>query len=296
MQAAISFADRVDASLENMSPAEQRVARFFQENREQVLIASAASLAAQAGISDATVIRATKTLGFAGMDELRRSLAAELKEDLSPAGRLARTLGEVGDDQEAAFDVTLKIHQKALEDLRRDVSTGHFQSAIQHIVDARRVSIFGIGPSSAMADYFAIQLRRFGIDAFSLTQTGLLLADGLQRLRAGDLLITFAYSRVYRELAALLDQADRTGVASILVTDTLGGILGRRVDLVLKVARGRADMLSMHTATLGLIEALLVGIAAVRPEETLLALGQLNRLRTDLVGESMTLPTPPADA
>ena len=296
MQAAISFADRIDASLENMSPAEQRVARFFQENREQVLVASAASLAVQAGISDATVIRATKTLGFAGMDELRRTLAAELKEDLSPAGRLSRTLGEVGDDQEAAFDVTLKIHQKALADLRRDISTKHFRSAVQHIVDAQRVSIFGIGPSSAMADYFAIQLRRFGIDAFSLTQTGLLLADGLQRLRAGDLLVTFAYSRVYRELAALLDQADRTGVACILVTDTLGGILGRRVDLVLKVARGRADMLSMHTATLGLIEALLVGIATLRPKETLLGLGQLNRLRTELVGKSMTLPTSPADA
>ena len=293
MQASISFTDRVNANLESMSPAERRVARFFQENREQVLIASAAALAAQAGISDATVIRATKALGFSGMDELRRTLATELKEDLSPVSRLARTLREVGDDKEAAFDVTLEIHRKALEDLRRDVSPEHFRSAVQHIVDARRVSIFGIGPSSAMADYFAIQLRRFGIEAFSLTQTGLLLADGLQRLRAGDLLITFAYSRVYRELAALLKHADRTGVASILVTDTLDGTLGQRVDLVLKVARGRADMLSMHTATLGLIEALLVGIATTRPEETLLALEQLNQSRAELVGESMDLPTPP---
>ena len=36
-----SFYDRVDACLERISPAEQCVARFFQENREEVLIASA---------------------------------------------------------------------------------------------------------------------------------------------------------------------------------------------------------------------------------------------------------------
>jgi DNA-binding MurR/RpiR family transcriptional regulator len=118
----------------------------------------------------------------------------------------------------------------------------------------------------------------------------LLLADGLQKLRAGDLLVVFAYSRVYRELATLLEHADRCGVKKILITDTLGGSLGRRVDLVLSVARGRADLLSMHTATLGLIEALLVGLATTRPEQTMASLRGLNQLRTELVGKSMGLP------
>ncbi|MEX0682266.1 MAG: MurR/RpiR family transcriptional regulator [Dehalococcoidia bacterium] len=291
-----TFDERVNASLDRIAPAQQRVARFIRENREEVLIASASALAAKAGTSDATVVRTAKALGFSGMDELRRALAAELRDNLSPATRLARTLSDVGDDLEAAFHVTLDIHQKALESLRRDITPGHFRTAAQYIVDARRVFIFGIGPSSAMADYFTIQLGRFGIEALSLTQTGLLLADGLQRLREGDLLMIFAYSRVYRELAALLDQADRRGVTSILFTDTLGSKLRDRVDVVLSVARGRADMLSMHTATLGLIEALLVGIATKRPHETMASLKSLNELRTALVGEPMDLPAAMRDA
>lgn len=295
MQATATLVDRINANLANMSPAEQRVAGFFQRNREQVLMDSASALAEQAGVSDATIIRATKALGFAGMEELRRTLAAELKEDLSPVGRLARTLQEVGDDMQTAYDVTLDNHQTALASLRQDVSLEQFRTAVEHIVNARRVGIFGIGPSSAMADYFSIQLGRFGIESFSLTDTGLLLADGIQRLRDGDLLITFAYSRVYRELAVLLDQADRRGIPKILVTDSLGGKLSKRADLVLTVARGRAEMLSMHTATLGLIEVLLVGIATMRPDETLLSLRQLNDSRSELVGKSMNLPTSPAD-
>ena len=290
MKLSAPFDDRLSAGLETMSPAEQRVSRYFQDNREEVLFASASALAKKTGTSDATVIRTAKALGFSGMEELRRTLAAELRLNLSPASRLASTLGEVGDDLQAAFNVTLDIHQKAIEDLRRDVTSEQFETAVQFISNAQRLLIFGIGPSSAMATYFEIQLGRFGIEALSLTQTGLLLADGLQKLRDGDLLVIFAYSRVYRELATLLAQADRLGVKKILITDTLGGTLRRRVDLVLSVARGRADLLSMHTATLGLIEALLVGLATTRPEETMASLRSLNQLRTELVGKSMGLP------
>ena len=116
------FEQRLKAGLETMSPAELRVSRYFQDNREEVLFASASALAKKAGTSDATVIRTAKALGFSGMEELRRTLAAELRENLSPAARLASTLGEVGDDLQTAFNVTLNIHQKAIEDLRRDVT------------------------------------------------------------------------------------------------------------------------------------------------------------------------------
>lgn len=293
MEPSASFDDRVNACIEQISPAERQAARFFQENREEVLIASASKLAAKAGTSDATIVRTAKALGFAGMQELRRMLASELRENISPANRLTRTLREVGDELENAFEVTLDIHQQALETLRRDITGADFRDTVSQIVGAQRVVIFGIGPSSAMADYFAIQLGRFGIEALALTQTGILFADDLQKLRQGDLVIAFAYGRIYQELAALLDQAEHHGIAKILVTDTLGAALRKRVGLVLSVARGLADMLSMHTATLALIEALLVGVGTKRPDETVASLEQLNQLRSTLVGQPMALPTAP---
>jgi DNA-binding MurR/RpiR family transcriptional regulator len=76
------------------------------------------------------------------------------------------------------------------------------------------------------------------------------------------------------------------------VTDTLAATLRHRVDLVLPVARGRADMLSMHTATLGLIEALLVGVATKRPSETVASLRELNEVREKLAGKATNLPVP----
>ena len=215
MDRSSAFEARVAAGLERMSPAERRVVRFFQDNREEVLVASALALASKIGTSDATVIRAAKALGYSGLDELRRALASELRRDLSPASRLARTLGAVQDRSESPFGLTLDIHAEALERLRRDVAPADFEAAVGLVTAARRVFIFGIGPSSAIADYFAIQLGRFGIDGASLTQTGLLLADGLHRLRQGDAVLILAYGRVYRELAALLDRAQDLGLSTL---------------------------------------------------------------------------------
>jgi DNA-binding MurR/RpiR family transcriptional regulator len=290
MGAAPSFEERIADRLAEMSPAEQRVVRFFRDNREEVLIASAAALAAKAATSDATVVRATKTLGFSGLEDLRRTLADELRRSLSPAERLTRTLSEVGSSLSAAFEMTLDIHLRSLGSLRISITPELFEQAVDGIAGARRVVVFGIGPSSAIACYLVTQLGRFGLDTASLTNTGLLFADDLRKLREGDLVIMLAYGRVYAELAALLDEIERQKLRSFLVTDTLVGTLRHRVDLVLPVARGHAELLSMHTATLGFIEALLVGVATKRPDETLASLQALNEARGRLVGKPMNLP------
>ncbi len=290
MTVALTFEARVTERLGQMSPAERRVARFFRDNREEVLIASAAALAAKADTSDATVVRATRALGFSGLEDLRRTLADELRTSLTPADRLTRTLGAVRGSLPAAFELTLDIQLQSLESLRRTITPGRFETAVDGIASARRVRVFGLGPSSALADYLVIQLARFGLDAASLTRTGLLFADDLRTLREGDLVIMLAYGRLYAELRVLLDEIDRRRLGSFLLTDTLAATLRHRVDLVLPVARGRADMLSMHTATLGLIEALLVGVATKRPSETVASLKELNEVREKLAGKSSNLP------
>ena len=284
-----TFNDRLDACFDKISPAEKIVARFFQENREEVLIAPASSIAKQAGASDATVVRTAKALGFSGLEDLRRTLAGEIRDNVSPAARMARTIGEVGDDLQSALQVTLDINQAALEGLRKDISPQMFEATVGAVIKARRVFVFGIGPSSAMADYMCIGLGRLGLETISLTRTGLLLADKIQHFRPGDLLIMFAYGRVYRELAVMLDQADLHRMQTILFSDTLGSKLHHRVTQVMPVARGKMNMLSMHTATLALIEALMVGVAMKRPKESLANLETLNQIRAALSEQPMDL-------
>jgi DNA-binding MurR/RpiR family transcriptional regulator len=67
--------------------------------------------------------------------------------------------------------MTLDIHLRSLESLRRSITLEQFEKAVDSIAGARRILVFGIGPSSAIADYLVVQLGRFGLDAASLPIT-----------------------------------------------------------------------------------------------------------------------------
>ena len=89
-----------------------------------------------------------------------------------------------------------------------------------------------------------------------------------------------------RQYSALSSAATRRG------RDRFEGfvVLHDQVDLILPVARGNTDLFSTHTGTLGLIEAILVGVAAKRPAQTAASLKRLNDLRSEVAGEMMNLP------
>jgi DNA-binding MurR/RpiR family transcriptional regulator len=272
-----------------LSPKVYKVALYFAEHPEEVLVSSAAQLAEKATTSDATVVRTAQVLGYSGLEELRLEFAREFRNDMSPAARIERTLAKAALEPDDALANTISQQMGALSALQRAISAEVFKKAVDFFVSAKRTAIFGLGPSSAIGDYFSIQLRRFGRDAFVLNKTGLLLADDMLRLRKGDLVVIFAYSRIYSELKALLGRAEDLGLDRILVTDTLGARLAKRVDLVLQIPRGQVESFSMHMATLAFVESLLVAIAVRRPKETLASLKTLNRLRASAAGRAMDL-------
>jgi DNA-binding MurR/RpiR family transcriptional regulator len=176
----------------------------------------------------------------------------------------------------------LELHLQALTQLRSDIRGTLFADCVSLISSAPRVFIFGIGPTSSMAAYFAIQLNRIGLEASALTEAGVLFADALNRIRGSDVLVMLAFGPPYPEIEALVTQAERLRLGSLLITDSLGQTYARKVRLVVPVQRGRVSALSLHTATLAMLEALLIGIAAARPAETIESLEKLNAMRSEI--------------
>src|SRR5260370_1170234 len=163
MRHSATLHERIAANRERLSPAERDVARFFQDNREQVMVASAQALAARIGTSDATAVRATRALGYDGMEAMRRDLAAEMRASLAPASRVARTLGDTGSDPKSAFDMTIAIHERALDKLRRDISPALFKATVDRLAAAPTTLVFAIRPSAPVPPSFPFPLNRFGL-------------------------------------------------------------------------------------------------------------------------------------
>lgn len=275
----LAFDLRVEVALSRLSPAEARIALFLTTHKDAALLHSAAQLAEAAGTSDATVVRTARSLGYAGLSEMREDLLAELTESASPARLLSRSLDATSGEPAAILGHVLELHENALAALRHPGLTEAFARALDRISDAGMRHIFGIGPSGAIASYAALQFNRIGLRSTALTSPGVALADPLAWIAAGDVVVTIAYAPLYREVEVLLDHAAEVGARVVLISDSLGPLVGSRVDTILPVPRGRSDHLALHGATMVLIEALTLGLAARDRSDAIGRLDSLSRLR-----------------
>ena len=274
------FGARLAAHAGALPPACRRVAHYIDTNRTSVLASSAMQLAVAAGTSDATVIRTVQALGFAGLGALKQALLASADRAATPAEAMRRTLGEVGEDTGRAIGSVFEAHEEALAGLRPAAMRERIAAAAAALHPARRVAIFGIGPSAALASYVATLLARTGRRSLALNVSGAMLADQLLDLRSDDAVLVLAYGRAYPEVVAVFDEARRLALPIVLVTDSLDRKLARFATVVLPARRGRADRVALHGATLVCLEALVLGLAAAGKAEAIATLEQLNRLRS----------------
>lgn len=283
--AADPFGERLGAAMPGLSPAARRVARFVADNRPLALSLSAAELATRTGTSDATVVRTVQAMGFGGLPELKRALATALAANpASPAEAMRRTLAETGEEAGRAVDLAIEAQREAVEALVTPEARATLHAAVAALHPPRRVLVFGIGPSAALARYVATLLVRAGRAARALDASGIALADQMLDFGPGDALLVLAYGHAYREVVALFAEAKRLGLPIVLVTDSLDRSLARHADVVVPARRARGRRVALHGATLVALEAIILGLAAADSQRALASLDRLNDLRASITG------------
>ena len=279
------LAERFEEAAASLSPAARRVVRFILENRALALASPAVELATRTRTSDATVVRAVQALGFDGLPELRRVLAASLgAPDATPADAMRSTLAEAGAEPGRAVDLVIETQREALEALAAPEARATLREAIATLHPAQRILVFGIGPSASLARYVAVLLGRSSRAARALDATGITLADQLLDLRQGDALLVLAYGHSYREVVTVFAEARRLGLPIVLVTDSLDRSLTRHADVIVPARRGCARKAALHGATLVALEAIALGLAAAGGDRAVATLERLNDLRAAITG------------
>lgn len=284
-----TYAERVAARGEELAPAERRVAELLLDLGPEATLLSAAALAEQLGTSDATVVRTAKSLGYSGLAELRRALAAY--GDNPPLGeRLRRTLEQTPDDELLA--AAIRNHLSALETLTRNVSPQAFQDAVAILAGCERVVWRGVGPSAHLAAYGQLITQRIGKPSTALVHTGTSFADELLTLAPDDAIVVLAYGRLQSHVRVLLEHAETLAAPVVLITDTLARSLDASVSTTLQCGRGAPGLFQSHGTTLVVIEALVLAIAATHQTEAQASLTRLNELRAALVGRRIDVDRP----
>jgi DNA-binding MurR/RpiR family transcriptional regulator len=261
----------------------RRVLAFVADNREMVLASSAAELASKIGTSDATIVRTIQAAGFDGLSDLKRAILASLAPVTTPADNMRRTLRELEKSTAAAIENVRLAHAEGLKQLNSASCREQIVQAVEVLNAAKRIAVFGIGPSAGLAAYAAVSLHRVGRASRTLSATGSMLADQLLDLRSGDALLILAYGRLYGEVSAVFEEAKTLQLPTVLITEANSTPLAALADTVVAIPRGRPEHIALHGATLVGLEAIILSLAAAEPERALHSLDRLSALRKAVV-------------
>lgn len=152
---------KIKTMLPEMRNAERRVASYILDNPNNVISLAVAGLAEASNVSDATVIRTCKTLGFSSYQDLKVSLAVDI---VSPI----QAIHEEITPEDSSTEIVEKVFKGcmyALECTCSMINTDTIEKVAETINRAQQVLIFGLGNSHPVALDLQHKLMRLGINA-----------------------------------------------------------------------------------------------------------------------------------
>ena len=246
---------------ERLSPGQRRVIDHLLADTRVGAVISATELAREAGVSESTVTRAAQTLGFGGYPDLQARLRERFLDPSAVPGRVEVGLADLGDTPEAA---ALRVMLEDAESIRATAQDLHpevLREAVERLVNARRVYVFGSRGSHGLAVILSLGLRLILPDVHLLAQTSGDLADQLVPLTATDMLVAISFRRVDRVTLAVLRHAARVGAGRVALTDGLSNPVARLAEVSLIAHVGPLRLLPPYAPGASLTNALLTAVS-----------------------------------
>lgn len=278
MDQSVTSSQRIMELYDSMSKSQRRLADYVLNHSAEVALMSSADLAKTLKVSEATVVRFAQTLGFRGYPELRQHLQQKLLKELRSSERLAKTVHD-GNPASSPLRHIVTATKRHLEQLLINISDEQIAAAVERIVRARRVFLFGEGAPAGVTHLADFWFSRLGCHVVRINQTGRRFFDHLFTAGADDVGIILAFRRVLPEARAFVEQFFEQKGESILITDLVRSPLHGYATQVFLVHRGPMETFRPMGAVTALMDALILGVMQAKGEEGVALLRRLDDLR-----------------
>ena len=208
------FLGRVRDALPMLHPAERRLADFLCDFPGELASFSASELAQLAQVSNATVSRLVKKLGYTNYEAARRH--ARVEKQTGSRLFLAKAADNAG-TQSVAAHVAQGVAN--LEGTFLSVTDGQIDSATKAILAARKVWVIGFRSSHPFAVYLQWQMTQVIENIVAIPGGGQTLGEYVASIVPNDVVIVFGLRRRVAGMNTLLDQIEKTGVQLLYITD-----------------------------------------------------------------------------
>jgi glucokinase len=251
-----SLMDRIQGLKAELTPAEQRVGTLVLEQPRLVLNEPIAGIAKLADVSQPTVIRFCRSLGFLGLADFKLKFASSLTGSIPVRHSQVRTNDSTHDLSAKVIDNTIS----AILQFRDQLDVRAIDRAIELVSRAKRVEFYAMGNSRVVALDGQHKFFRFRIPT-ALYGDSHLFKLAADLLGPGDVVIAISNSGRLPDLLAAVDTARERGADVIAISNSQSP-LARKASICLAVdhAEDSTTFLAMISRILQL---LLIDIMAV---------------------------------
>jgi len=250
----------------SLKTALRKVADGILRQPEMAIYASVNEVAAMASVSEATVMRFCRILGFKGFQDFKIALAREM---VIPSPRLHEEVG--GEDDAALVHKVFQTSGAALQDTLEILEIGAMKEAAQLLLQARQVMVVGVGGSGPAVAYAGNRFLLLGLKASMYTDFYLMLM-AVSQLSREDVVLAISNLGTTREILETVGIAREKGARVMCITNNSLSPLARACNPALVTASREMTLPEEAVASLvcqiSILDALFALITQARGDQS----------------------------
>lgn len=257
--------DSIRTQLDSLSKSEKKVARAVLDHPDLIVTENITALAKSAQVSEPTVVRFCRAVGYDGWQEFKLKLAQSLALAMPRANELPT-------QDDLAVDLVNKICSRSINtllDLRNSLNPATIQQALDILSRSNKIEFYGQGTSGIIATDAQHKFFRSGVPTVAYADPAI-HAISASLLRTGDTVVAISQRGNNLSLVRSIKLA-RKGGADIIALAPSGTPLADLatvlipIDLVFNI--DPYTPISGRLAYLVVIDILAVGLALKRGPE-----------------------------
>lgn len=246
-----------------LTKGQTRIADYIVKNQKRVLGMTALEIGREIGVSDASVIRFCRAVGYEGFNDFKEQLQQEMKENGEKIGkhslfdRFVMQEEKYGTDEEAE-DESIRLMGINLETSLRQNSRESYEKVVTAIRKAEHKMVIGLRGGRGSAVQFARLLSHLTTGVDSITDEGHDQICKLTDLGEKDIAVFLNFPRYYKideKIGMILAQKK---IPCILITDSMTSPVTKYADEVLLVETEHCGFFHSMLGVTGVLEYLLI--------------------------------------
>jgi DNA-binding MurR/RpiR family transcriptional regulator len=252
---------RIQARHPELSPLQRRIVDFFLNHPDEAVFFTTTAFARELHVSEASVVRLCRALGFEGFRDFRVAFQDYVREPLSRVSRIRMMGARARGSLSQLIDEVMNNDIRNLQATCRALDHGLVLDVADRLWRARRVYVLGMRSAHSVAVFLHFALRLLGRDSRLMTPGIGDLPEQLVEVDGRDVALGISFERYAKVSIELFEACLARGATGIALTDKPTSPLARKAAVVLMSQTHYLTFIDSYVAPFSLANAILTVLA-----------------------------------